>query len=429
MATSDTIERVSLLKDAPGDAARRVALRRMRWVATSLLIAAAIIYLFTLRETRTGWMGWVNAGSEAAMIGALADWFAVTAIFRHPLGIPVPHTALVKRRKDELGRSLQQFVTNNFLTADIFEEKVREAHVAQRVAEWLQDPTHRQRVLTQAVRGARILLTRVNDADIRELVRNTIIPRLNREPLSPVAGAFLEGIVEDDAHRGAVDVVFRELHEWLLRHPEAMRSVISERSPAWTPRWVDKRIVDWAYDQALEWTTAVMDDPYHPARIALDELLARLADDLQHDEAIRVRTEGIKERVLANPALTVTVISLWDSIRDSLTTAMDDPDSSLWRRADGWLTELSASLVSDPQLRATVDDRVQDIVGFLVTTYGEELATVISTTVERWDADEASERIELFVGRDLQFIRINGTVVGALAGLLIHAISLLAHQL
>ena len=413
--------------DAPGDADRRVALRKMRWMATGLLVLAAIIYLLTLRQGREGWVGWVNAGSEAAMVGALADWFAVTAIFRHPLGIPVPHTALVKRRKDELGRSLQQFVTNNFLTEDIFREKIREAQVAQRLAEWLTDPAHRRSVLEQVVKGATVLLGRVKDDDIRDVVRNTILPRLNREPMSPVAGAFLEGIVADDAHRGLIDVVFRELHAWLLRHPEAMRSVINERSPAWSPRWLDKRLVAWGYDQVLDWTTSVMDDPHHPARTALDELLARLAQDLQHDESIMARTEGIKERVLANPAVTTTVITLWDSIRDSLTAAMDDRDSSLWARADGWLTELSASLATDPELRATVDDRVQDIVGFLVSTYGDELATVISSTVERWDADEASERIELFVGRDLQFIRINGTVVGALAGLGIHAVSQVLH--
>ena len=137
------------MMDAPGDAERRVALRRMRLVATGLLVAAALLYLLTLRETRHGWLGWVNAGSEAAMVGALADWFAVTAIFRHPLGIPVPHTALVKRRKNELGRSLQQFVTNNFLTTDVLQERVREAQLVQRAADWLERPDNRRRLLAQ----------------------------------------------------------------------------------------------------------------------------------------------------------------------------------------------------------------------------------------------------------------------------------------
>ncbi|MEL4359344.1 MULTISPECIES: DUF445 domain-containing protein [unclassified Luteococcus] len=409
--------------DAPGDAERRADLKKMRLVATGLLVLAAVLYLLTLRDVRTGWVGWVNAGSEAAMVGALADWFAVTAIFRHPMGIPLPHTALVKRRKNELGRSLQQFVTNNFLTADIFRERVRDAQVAQRIADWLQQPGNRRRALAQVVRGLRALLDRVRDEDVEGLVTDTVLPRLRQQQMSPLAGDLLADVVRDGSHQQLVDVLAKELHAWLERNPDAARHVIGERAPSWSPRWLDKQVSGFGYQQALEWSMAVRMQPAHPFRKAVDTYLARLAEDLKHDPAIMAKAEHVKERLLDNPSVGPAVVELWGSVRESITTALDDDDSTLWRRADRWLADAATQLANDPELRTRLDDRVVDVVGFLVDTYGEELATVISVTVDRWDADEASERIELFVGRDLQFIRINGTVVGCLAGLLIHAVS------
>ena len=415
------------MMDAPGDAERRVALRRMRLVATGLLVAAALLYLLTLRETRHGWLGWVNAGSEAAMVGALADWFAVTAIFRHPLGIPVPHTALVKRRKNELGRSLQQFVTNNFLTTDVLQERVREAQLVQRAADWLERPDNRRRLLAQLVRGAKVALSRVKDSDVSELVEATVLPRLRNHPVSPTAGRMLADVVSDRSHQQLVDVLARELHSWLQRHPDAARQVIGERAPKWTPGWLDKQVVDFGYSQALEWSMAVRMQPNHPVRQAIDGYLAKLAEDLQTDPKIMAKAEGIKQRLLDNPSVTPAIVDMWHSVRDSVDTALDDEQSAVWRQADRWLSEFAERLRTDPELRRRAEQRIDDAVVFLVDTYGEELATVISVTVDRWDADEASQRIELFVGRDLQFIRINGTIVGGLVGVLIHAISLLVH--
>jgi len=419
------MDAVASMFESAGDEARRRALRRMRTVATSLLVLAAIIYLSTLRVAEHWFWGYVNAGSEAAMVGALADWFAVTAIFRHPLGIPVPHTALVKRRKDELGRSLQTFVTDNFLTEEIFRERLRHAQLSLRAAHWLESKQHRTRVLEQLLKAAHALVNRADDDDVRSIVEDTLVPRLKKEPLSPVAGAFLEGIVTDGAHRGLVDLAVGELHRWLRRHPEVVADLVGERAPWWTPRWVDKRVTTYGYDQVIGWVSDVLNNREHPARLALDDLLASLAQDLQFDEHIRGRFEQLKDRLLAHPQIGTTVVSLWQSVRNSLVDAMDDRSSSLWKRGDGWLAELGDRLENDDALRTRVEQQISDVVGFMVTTYGAELATVISATVERWDADEASERIELFVGRDLQFIRINGTIVGALAGLAIHAISTL----
>lgn len=414
---------VSLMTDAPGDAQRRADLRRMRALATSLLVLAAVLYLLTLREARHGWIGWVNAGSEAAMVGALADWFAVTAIFRHPLGLPIPHTALVKRRKNELGRSLQEFVTNNFLTVQIVQDKIAEAGLPRRAAVWLQSAGNRQRLSAQLARGARLLLARVKDEDVAAVVEQSVLPRLREHQVSPVAGSLLADVVADGSHQHLVDVLARELNQWLRRNPDAARHVIGERAPSWSPRWIDKQVSGFGYQQALDWSQAVIDEPGHPFRAAIDTFLQKLAVDLREDPTVMAKAEGIKLQLLDNPSVTPAVVEVWQSIRGSFEQSLDDPGSALWRSIDGWLSELATQLEQDEQMRRRLDDRIQDVAAFLVETYGDELTTVISSTVDRWDADEAASRIELFVGRDLQFIRINGTIVGALAGLAIHAVS------
>lgn len=416
---------VSFLQETPADERRRAGLRRMRNLATGLLVLAAVVYVITLRLDHDGVWGWVNTASEAAMVGALADWFAVTALFRHPLGIPVPHTALVKKRKDELGRSLQEFVADNFLTEEIARDRLATAHVAQRLGAWLAEPDHRQRVLTEVSRGGTRALARVEDADVHDFLSQLLLPRLAQEPISPIAGSLLEGVIEGGSHTGLVNLGIDEVHTWLTDNPQLFKQVVGDKAPWWTPEWVDDKVLDWTHRQALGWLAEMRADAAHPARKALDDLLGRLATDLQHDPEVMASAEALKERLLAHPQVPTSAVAVWQSLRTSLTGAMADEESYFWRRGDELLTHLSRHLSDDPVWQERLETHLGEIVAFFVNTYGDELAEVISVTVERWDADEASERIELFVGRDLQFIRINGTVVGALAGLLIHGLSVL----
>lgn len=416
---------VSFLQDSPADAARRSGLRRMRTLATSLFALAAVIYVLTLRLDHDGAWGFVNTAAEAAMVGAIADWFAVTAIFRHPLGLPVPHTALIKKRKDELGRSLQEFVSQNFLTEEIARERLASAHVAERLGAWLGVPGHRQRVLTEIAAGGERGLQRVKDEDVHDFLSQLLLPRLSQEPVSPILGSLLEGVVEGGNHAGFVDLGITEIHQWLSDNPDLFAQVVSDRAPWWTPEWVDDRVIGWTYQQALGWLAETRSDPQHPARQALDDLLRRLARDLQHDAEVMASAEALKERLLAHPQVSTSAVAMWQSLRTTLLGAMADRDSYFWKRGDELLTHLGAHLLRDQAWRDRLETHLGEIVAFFVNTYGDELAEVISVTVERWDADEASERIELFVGRDLQFIRINGTVVGALAGLVIHTVSVL----
>jgi uncharacterized membrane-anchored protein YjiN (DUF445 family) len=411
---------------SPADAARRAGLRRMRALALSLLLLAAVVYALTLNLDHSGVWGYVNTGAEAAMVGALADWFAVTALFRHPLGLPVPHTAIIPKRKNEIGRNLQEFVTENFLTEEIARDRLAAARVVERVGLWLGVPGHRHRVRTEVVRVARAGLGRLSDDEVRALVQDFLVPRLVQEPVAPIAGTLLEGIVDEQTHHGLVDLGLEQLREWLAENPGTYAAVLGERAPWWSPPWVDDKVIGWTYQQVLAWLHDIQRDPRHPARVAFDDLLKRLAADLQHDPEVMERAEALKERLLTHPQVPETALGLWQSFRASLTSAMDDETSYFHTRGDELLEHLGRHLVEDEVWRGRLEARLGEAVSFFVNTYGNELAEVISVTVDRWDGKEAAERIELHVGRDLQFIRINGTIVGALAGLGIHALSQVA---
>ncbi len=404
------------------DLARLRALRRMKAVALGLLVAAAAIYLATLGRADEGAWGYVNAAAEAAMVGALADWFAVTALFRHPLRLPVPHTALIPRRKDEFGRSLQEFFTENFLTDEIVRERVADARVAERVGAWLARPGNAERVMKHAARGGRSALKRIDDDEIRAVLETILLPKLAREPFAPIAGDLLAAVVEDGAHHGLVDLVLRELGRWLEEHPEQFADLIRDRAPSWSPGWLDRSVTRVAHAQAERWVEDVLADPRHPARTALDGLLRDLADGLQHDPAAQERLQELAALVLEHPQFADAALAVWRSTSTALRAALEDPGSHVWQRGAQLIREVGTELTADAALRASAQRRIENAAVFAVSTYGEELAAVITQTIEQWDGEQAARRIELHVGRDLQFIRINGTVVGALAGVMIHAV-------
>jgi uncharacterized membrane-anchored protein YjiN (DUF445 family) len=408
---------------AESDERRRAGLRRMKLVATSLLAVAAVIYAVTVG--RDGVLGFVNAGAEAAMVGALADWFAVTALFRRPLGLPIPHTALIPTRKDALGRSLEEFVATNFLSEDVVRDKLVRAEVSHRVGDWLADPQHARRVAAELATLAGGALRVLKDDDVVAVVEQAVVRRVATTPWSPVAGQVLAGIVAEGTHHRLVDLLVNEAHGWLLANRDAVVRMVTDQAPDWTPQWLDERIGQRVYYEVERWVEEVRGDPDHRARRALDNLLNRFAEDLQHDEATRARAEAVKERLLAHPELRRATVAVWSTVRRLLDEAIADPDGELRRRVAGGLTDLGERLRADAALQTRVDRYVQDGVGYVVRTYASEVATIISDTIERWDAQDASRRIELPVGRDLQFIRINGTVVGALAGLAIHTVTVL----
>ena len=397
----------------------------MRTVAASLLVVAAVVYVLTLDQD--GVLGFVNAGAEASMVGAIADWFAVTALFRHPLGLPIPHTALIPRRKDELGRGLQEFVGENFLQEEIIRERLGAAGVAAQAGVWLSDDAHARRLVDEVAEVACVALGKVRDEHVEALVVDALVPRFREEPISPLLGGLLSGALEDDVHHGLVDLALEELQGWLEANPRTVQDVLGERAPWWAPESLNDRVTARAHVEIVRWVGDIRRDPGHRARVALDSLLARLADDLLTDAPTRERAERLKDRLLDHPAVVTTGISLWQALQRALSASLGDPEGAVRRRPLDEVRALATRLGEDAELRERLDKRAADAAVFVVERYGDDLTAVITHTIERWDGREAADRIELHVGRDLQFIRINGTIVGGLVGVLIHTLAVVIH--
>jgi uncharacterized membrane-anchored protein YjiN (DUF445 family) len=396
----------------------------MKVLATALLLVAALVYVLTLDTS--GVLGFVNAGAEAAMVGALADWFAVTALFRHPLGIPVPHTALIKTRKDALGASLEEFVSTNFLSEPIVRDKLARAQVSRRLGHWLENPAHAARVSAELATAGHAVLRRVRDDDVLFLMENVLLPRATSLPVAPVLGSLLDGVLDDGTHQQMLDLGLAELQSWLEFNRERVMNIVTDQAPGWTPQWLDKTIARRVYREIVDWVGEVRFDAEHPARAALDDLLRRLAHDLREDESTRHQVQQLTERLLANAELRTAILAIWSTVRRLLLEAVEDPHGDLRKRVQGSLVEVGERLAAEgSELGQRLDEFLQDAAGYVVRGFAGEIAAIISDTVQRWDAEDASRRIELYVGRDLQFIRINGTVVGALAGLAIHAVTVL----
>lgn len=411
--------------DPEADALRRSRLRRMKAVALGLLLLAAVVYVATLGGT--GFWGYVNAGAEASMVGAMADWFAVTALFRHPLGLPIPHTALIPKRKDDLGKSLQEFMGENFLQEAVIRDRLAAADVTRRIGAWLSEEANAQRVVREAATVGAIGLRKIRDEDVAAVVNEIIVPKLKEESFSAVVGSLLTEVVADKAHHGLVELVLEEAHRWLVHNQEKFNDVLLDRAPWWAPPKLNDAVTQRLHLESVRWVADIRGDKEHPARAALDTFMAQLANDLLNDPATQERAERLKSRLLEHPQLINTGLSVWNALRKGFLDALEDVDGPLHQRAVGELTTFGRRLGTDTELRERLDQMASDFAVWAVSRYGDELTAVITHTVQRWDGVEAARKIELHVGRDLQFIRINGTIVGGLVGLIIHAISMVIH--
>ncbi|TSI15428.1 DUF445 domain-containing protein [Brevibacterium aurantiacum] len=410
----------------PEDQERGRGLRKMRTLALSLLILATLIFLIThIFTDNTGVWGFVSRASEAAMIGAIADWFAVTALFRHPLGLPIPHTAIIPRKKDTLGASLSAFVAANFLHAEAVSTKIRSAQVSHRAGVWLSRSANRDLVVDRAAGGLEYVLARIDDESVVALTKNVIIPRLVSTRKTPVLAQLLRQIVLDGAHHKLVDLIVAEAYSWLSDNPQVIDEIVHNRAPSWVPDFVNEQLSIRLQREVLGWVADVRDNEYHKARQALDAWLVDLSDDLNGETPLSEKAEVIINDLLSQSGVVDSVLEIWSSLKQLLRQAIIDPNGEVRGRISELIGEFAQRLQADSKFAAKIDDRIATTAGDLAESFGPEIASVISDTIERWDAKEAAERIELYVGRDLQYIRINGTVIGALVGLLIHTIIVL----
>ncbi|QIS16121.1 DUF445 family protein [Nocardia arthritidis] len=411
------------------EANKKRDLFRMKAIATGLLALAAAIYLtcrwLESRGTGGDWVGFVRAAAEAGMVGALADWFAVTALFRHPLGLPIPHTAIIRKKKDQLGASLGSFVGTNFLAPDVVSAKVSSAQVSFRIGRWMADPGHAARVAQESSTILRAVVGVLRDEDVEQIIDSTIVKRIADPLWGPPIGRVLAELLADNRQLPLLDMLAERAHQWALGSQETIDRIVMRDAPQWAPKFVNVLLSERIYRELVEFTWKVRSNPDHELRLAANRFLEQFADDLQHDDATIKKAERIKAQIMGREEITGMAEATWRAAKRLILESADDPNSALRSKVAENVQQLGERLRDGSEMRDKVDGWIDRGARYLVGNYAQEITTLVTDTVARWDADEASKKIELQVGRDLQFIRINGTVVGSIAGLVIYTISYL----
>jgi uncharacterized membrane-anchored protein YjiN (DUF445 family) len=406
------------------EATRLAQLETMKRRATLLLIGATVLYIVTRAlEARYHWLGIVRATAEAAMVGGLADWFAVTAIFRHPLGIPIPHTAIVPAKKDRVGRTLGAFVQRNFLSREVIETRLRGIHVGQRLAEWLAQPDNARTISRSAATAMSSAAQMLRDEDVQEVIDRSLADRVRSMHLAPLLGKVLKVMTEGDRHQEVLDEVIQLASRVVDENSEVIRARIEQESPWWIPNAVDDKIFKKVLKGIQRLLTELSADRHHALRGKFDVSLHEFIDRLNSSPEFAARVDAWKEEFLDNDAAPRFSASIWQDGKEALARYAADPESKAPGAIENALTTFGQKALEDPELMAKMDEFAVDVAVFLVGRYQDEVADLIATTVAAWDPDLTSRRVELAIGRDLQFIRINGTIVGGLAGTLIYLIS------
>jgi len=402
---------------------RRLAAARRR--ATALLGAVTVLFIaVTVAGAHGTFLGYVQAGAEASMVGAVADWFAVTALFRRPLGLPIPHTALIVERKDQFAATLGQFVQENFLNADVLTDRLRAVGLAPRLAAWLSDQANAARLAGYAADAVVTVAEALRDEDVQRTLTAELTRVIDSVELAPLAGRTLRAVIAGGQHAELFNVILAAADRYLADHSAELREMFEGEAPRWVPDAVYRRVFDRLYSRLRQRLVAMAADPDDPSRRQFDAWIAGLPDRLETDPDLRERGERIKRDLLRSEGLRDWSSSLWQKVKEALRAQAADPGSELRRRLASLLVAVGQRLGSDQRLQDGMERMVESAVRGLADQFHDELAGLVTGTIERWDATQTSTQLELLLGPDLQFIRINGTVVGAGIGLALHAISL-----
>lgn len=406
------------------DLLRQAELKRMKVVATGLLGVALIIFvLASMLEERTIWAGFVRAAAEAAMVGGIADWFAVTALFRHPLGLKIPHTAIIPRRKDALGRRLGRFVKNNFLSGPVITERLRTTEVTRRVAEWISQPENSELIADQVAIGIAAVVQVMRDEDIQELIEHNAAAQIQSTQFAPLLGNLLSLILSGNRQHELLSGSLKLGSRFLKENKAIIKKRIAEETPWWLPRTVDEAIYRKIVDGVDETLRQVSRDPKHPLHQDFMTIVDHFVDDLKHSPDILSKEQAFKENLLQDAVVHEFSYSVWVDIKTALIDNSTNPNPAVHQSIQQGLVRLGQTLLSDEAMREKINYWVEGSILYLVEKYGYEVEFLIANTISKWDPEATSQKVELQVGRDLQFIRINGTVVGGLVGLVIHTIS------
>jgi uncharacterized membrane-anchored protein YjiN (DUF445 family) len=396
---------------------------RVGSVATALLVAMAALFLVARAfEPDYPWLGYVRAFAEAGMVGALADWFAVVALFRHPLRLPIPHTAIIPRSKDRIGAGLAKFVAENFLASDAVAARLAGADIAGAFASWLEKPSNRALVASRAARFVPALLHAFDDDDVQRLVRDLFAKRLAGVALSPLAGELLETLTAHDRHRPLVDEMLAQAGRLLSDAEPEIRDRVRERTGwLWQKLGVDEKVSDKLIEAVETTLEELARDPEHAWRAKLDDAIRRFAQELQTSPQRREEGEALKARLLEHPALARYVRDVWEDLRAELVADCERPDSAVGRQLANLAAGIAELIERDEAVRRKLNRWLRGAALELVESRRDEVAQLIAETVRKWDSETFSRKIEAEVGRDLQYIRINGTLIGGLVGVAIHA--------
>lgn len=408
----------------PDDEERKARLDRMKRRATGLLVLATAVFAVTRAlESRYPWLGFVRATAEASMVGGLADWFAVTALFRHPLGLPIPHTAIVAARKDRIGRTLGNFVQNNFLSRPVLQSKLQGIRFAERGACWLARPENAQLIARQAATGLARTAEAIPEQEAARLIGQTLAERVRTAQVAPLLGNVLLLVASDGRHQELLDDALRLVARAVDENREVIRVKVMEESPWWVPGVVDERIYQKILSAIENLLHEVRANQEHPLRAKFDVALARFIDKLRNSPEMLARTDALKHELLGPEVIAELSSSVWSGVRDGLVRYASREDGAGPGALEGGIASFAEALMANEALLAEIDEFVTEAALTIVEQHRHQAGELISNTVSSWDPGATSNRIELAIGRDLQFIRINGTLVGGLAGLAIYVIS------
>jgi uncharacterized membrane-anchored protein YjiN (DUF445 family) len=392
--------------------------------ATGLLVVVAVVFvLSTIFIDRAHWLTWVQAAAVASLVGGLADWFAITALFRHPLGLPIPHTAIVVERKDRFAETLGTFIQESFLTPEAVTSRLRSSGAIPRAAAWLADEGNASELAGRLARGLVSAADLMHDDDVQEVIDALVRQRLESVAMAPLAGRALEQLTRDGRHEPLVDEALEGLSHYVRDHGAEMHVRLGMRSPWWLPGPVSSRLVDRLLVRTESMLEDMAHDRDHPLREQLKAGLVKMAARLQTDEALRQRGEELKAEFLAQPTVREFAANVWQDVKADLRAQASEPGSELRARLTQAITQTGRRLSDDPELAAAAERGLDSAIRLLLSSFDEELVSLVTTTIGRWDAVDTSRRLELLLGPDLQYVRINGTVVGGLAGLALHAIT------
>ena len=411
----------------PDDAEREARLQAMKRRATGLLAVALLIFVAaSIYEPLYPWLGYVRATAEASLVGGLADWFAVTALFRHPLGIPIPHTAIVATRKERIGQILGNFVQNHFLSREVIAANLRKVHPAERAAQWLANREHARQIARQFASGLVKTLDSLPHNELQDLVSQVVRNRVRTFRVAPALGKTLALALADNRQEELLNATVKLAADAVRNNRELIRERVRSETPWWVPPVLDDKIYQKIIAAVERLLHDMVNDPAHPLRASFDKAIRDFIDRLQHSPDVIERAEAIKEEWLMGASTDDLARKLWEGIREAITNYAEgagSADGGTPSPLDSGLSEFGTALMSNPTLLAEIDDLLIDLTANVVEKYRHEIGDLIAQTVASWDPNATSRRFELAVGRDLQFVRINGTLVGGLVGLAIYTIT------